>query len=58
VTKKGRTIPLPSLELDRKGTWGGAIPVKLYKVASISLLGEHPGEILRASFPQGVSGSN
>jgi hypothetical protein len=28
------------------------------KVASISLLGEHPGEILRASFPQGVSGSN
>jgi hypothetical protein len=58
VTKEGRTIPLPSLELDRKGTWGGAIPVSLYKVASISLLGEHPGEILQASFPQGVSGSN
>jgi hypothetical protein len=58
VTKQGETIPLPSLELDRKGSWGGAIPVNLYKVASIRLLGEHPGEILQASFPQGVSESN
>jgi hypothetical protein len=58
VTEGGRTIPLPSLELDRKGTWGGAIPVNLYKVASISLLGEHPEEILQASFPEGTSGSN
>ena len=32
MTKDGRTIPLPSLELDRKGSWGGAIPVNLYKV--------------------------
>jgi hypothetical protein len=58
VTKDGRTIPLPSLELDRKGSWGGAIPVNLYEVASIRLLGEHPGEILQASFPQGVSEGN
>jgi hypothetical protein len=54
----GRKIALPSLELDRKGSWGGALPVNLYKVASIRLLGEHPREILQASFPQGVSGSN
>jgi hypothetical protein len=55
VTKDGRTIALPSLELDRKGSWGGAIPVNLYKVASIRLLGESPGKILGASFPRGVS---
>ena len=58
VTKEGQTIPLPSLELDQKGSWGGAIPVTLYKIASIRLLGEHPGEVLQASFPQGVSESN
>jgi hypothetical protein len=58
VTKQGRTIPLPSLELDRRGSWGGAIPVNLYNVASIRLLGEHPGEILQASFPQGDSESD
>jgi Putative zinc-finger len=55
VTKDGRTIALPALELDRTGSWGGAIPVKLYKVASIRLLGERPGEILQTSFPRGVS---
>jgi hypothetical protein len=54
-TKDGRTIPLPSFELDQTGSWGGAIPVKLYKVASIRLLGERPGEILQASFPHSVS---
>jgi hypothetical protein len=58
VTKEGRTIPLPSLQLDGRGSWGGAIPVNLYRVASIRLLGEHPGEILQASFPQGVSERN
>jgi hypothetical protein len=58
VTKDGRKIALPSLELDRKGSWGGALPVNLYNVASIRLLGEHPGEILQASFPQGVSEGN
>jgi hypothetical protein len=55
VTKDGRTIALPALELDRNGSWGGAIPVKLYKVASIRLLGDSPGEVLQASFPRGVS---
>jgi hypothetical protein len=58
VTKDGRTIAIPGLELDRKGSWGGAIPVNLYRVASIRLLGESPGEILRASFPRGVSERN
>jgi hypothetical protein len=54
VTRTGRTIPLPSLELDARGSWGGAIPVKLYNVASIRLLGERPGEVLEASFPRVV----
>src|SRR5919109_3086239 len=49
VTRGGRTIPLRSFRLDRRGSWGGAIPVKLYKVAHIRLLGERPGEILQAS---------
>jgi hypothetical protein len=55
VTKDRRTIPLPSLRLDRRGSWGGAIPVKLYQVASIRLLGDSPGEILQASFPRGAA---
>jgi Putative zinc-finger len=55
VTRDGRTIALPSLKLDRDGSWGGAIPVNLYKVASIRLLGDSPGEILQASFSRGVS---
>jgi Putative zinc-finger len=54
VTRDGRTIALPSLKLDRDGSWGGAIPVNLYKVASIRLLGDSPGEILQASFSRGV----
>ena len=58
LTRDGRTIPLPSLELDRNGSWGGAIPVDLYKVASIRLLGDSPGDILQASFPRGVSERN
>jgi hypothetical protein len=58
VTKAGRTIALPSLELDRKGSWGGAIPVSLYRVGSIRLLGEGPGKLLQASFPRGVSDGN
>jgi hypothetical protein len=58
LTRDGRTIALPSIELDRNGSWGGAIPVKLYKVDSIRLLGDSPGEILQASFPRGVSERN
>jgi hypothetical protein len=49
VTKDGRTIPLRSFRLDRRGSWGGAIPVKLYEVRSVRLLGDSPGEILQAS---------
>jgi hypothetical protein len=49
VTRGGRTIPLRSFALDRRGSWGGAIPVKLSQVASIRLLGERPGEVLQAS---------
>jgi hypothetical protein len=56
VTKDKRTIPLPSLQLDHKnGSWGGAIPTSLYKVASIRLLGERPGEVLEASIGQGAA---
>lgn len=55
VTRDGRTIGLPSVELDRNGSWGGSIPINLYKIESIRLLGDSPGEILQASFPRGVS---
>jgi hypothetical protein len=55
VTNDGRKIPLRSLELDRNGSWGGAIPVRLYQVASVRLLGHGPGDVLEASFPRGVS---
>jgi Putative zinc-finger len=53
VTKDGRTIALPTLALDRNGSWGGTIPVPLYSVASIRLLGRTPGEVLQASFSGG-----
>jgi hypothetical protein len=49
LTQGRRTIPLRSFALDRRGSWGGAIPVKLSGVSSIRLLGERPGEILQAS---------
>jgi hypothetical protein len=58
VTRDGRTVELPRLELDRNGSWGGAIPVNLYKVASIRLLGNAPGQTLEASFPRGVTEGN
>ena len=51
----GRTIPLRSLRLDSKGSWGGAIPAKLYEVASVQLVGKGRGDALRATFPQGSS---
>ena len=53
-TKDGRTIPLRSLRLHADGSWGGAIPVGLYKVQSIRLLGSRPGQFLGATFPQGA----
>jgi hypothetical protein len=51
-TKDGRTIPIRSLRLRPDGSWGGAIPVGLYRVQSIRLLGSGPGEFLGATFPQ------
>jgi hypothetical protein len=54
-TKDGRVIPLRSLQLDSKGSWGGAIPVNLYRVGSIRLVGKGRDHVLRASFPQGTS---
>jgi Putative zinc-finger len=48
VTRNARTIPLHGFELDRRGTWGGTIPVNLYQVVSVRLLGERPGDILQA----------
>ena len=58
TTRAGRTSPLRSLRLDSGGSWGGAIPVKLYDVASVRLLGPHSGDTLRVTFPQGPSESD
>jgi len=52
VTTDRRTIPLPALELGPGGSWGGAIPVRLYEVAAIRLLGERPGEAIEAAIPR------
>jgi len=56
VTTDGRTIPLPSFELDRRGSWGGAIPLDVSKVASVRLLGEGPGEVLQADLGKRAPG--
>jgi Putative zinc-finger len=55
TTKDGRTIPIRSISLDSRGGWGGAIPVRLYSVKSIRVLGKGPGVVFQASFPQGTS---
>ena len=49
ITRDHRTIRLPGFELRPDGSWGGAIPVSLYDVAAIRLLGDSPGEVLQAS---------
>jgi hypothetical protein len=49
VTRDQRTIPLPGFSLGADGSWGGAIPVNLYDVAAIRLVGHRPGEVLVAS---------
>jgi hypothetical protein len=49
VTRDRRTIPLPGFELGADGSWGGAIPVNLYDVTAIRLLGDRPGQVLEAS---------
>lgn len=55
TTKDGRTIPVRSISLDSRGGWGGAIPVKLYSLKSIRVLGKGSGVVLEASFPQGIT---
>ena len=49
VSRDRRTIPLPGFELRPDGSWGGAIPVNLYDVKAIRLLGDRPGQVLEAS---------
>jgi hypothetical protein len=49
VTRDQRTIRLPGFELEADGSWGGAIPVNLYDVSAIRLLGDRPGQVLEAS---------
>jgi Putative zinc-finger len=49
VTRDRRTIRLPGFELEPDGSWGGAIPVNLYDVSAIRLLGDSPGQVLQAS---------
>jgi putative zinc finger protein len=49
VTRDQRTIRLPQFELEPDGSWGGAIPVNLYDVSAIRLLGDRPGQVLEAS---------
>jgi hypothetical protein len=49
VTRDQRTIRLPRFELEPDGSWGGAIPVNLYDVSAIRLLGDRPGQVLEAS---------
>jgi putative zinc finger protein len=51
VTRDQRTIRLPGFELEPDGSWGGAIPVNLYDVSAIRLLGNRPGQVLEASTP-------
>jgi hypothetical protein len=51
VTKDRRTVALPSFQLGRDGSWGGAIPANLYDFTSIRLVGERPGEALESSIP-------
>jgi hypothetical protein len=49
ITRDQRTIRLPGFELKPDGSWGGAIPVNLYDVSAIRLLGDRPGQVLEAS---------
>jgi hypothetical protein len=49
ITRDQRTIRLPGFELEPDGSWGGAIPVNLYDVSAIRLVGDRPGQVLVAS---------
>ena len=56
VTKDGRTVSIPELRLDPRGTWGGAIPVDLYSVQSVRLLEAAPGTSCRRRSRRAPSG--
>ena len=45
VTKDGRHIPLDSAAW-HAGSWGGSIPVDVYDIQSIRMLGDRPGQVL------------
>jgi hypothetical protein len=48
----GRRVPLPSFRIDpRTGTAGQAIPVDLYDVSAVLLIGGTRGEVLQAELP-------
>jgi Putative zinc-finger len=49
VTRDRRTLRLPGFELGPDGSWGGVIPVDVYEVSAIRLLGDRPGQVLEAS---------
>lgn len=49
VMRDQRVIRLAGFELEPDGSWGGAIPVNLYDVSAIRLLGSRPGQVLEAS---------
>jgi hypothetical protein len=49
ITHDQRTIRLPGFKLAADGSWGGAIPVPLYEVSAIRLLGDRPGQVLEAA---------
>jgi len=49
VTRDQHTIRLPDFALRPDGSWGGAIPVDLYEVSAVRLLGDRPGQVLEAS---------
>jgi hypothetical protein len=49
VTRDRRTIRLSEFELGPDGSWGGAIPVSMYDVSAIRLIGDRPGQVLEAT---------
>jgi hypothetical protein len=50
VTERGRRVPLRGFRLDpRTGSWGGAIPMHLYDVASVRLVDRVHGDTLEGT---------
>jgi hypothetical protein len=52
VLDSGRRVPLPGLRLDAATASGGqAIPVDLRDVATVRVIGNHPGDVLAGALP-------